>query len=181
MRKLVLLLAGLAVFLVVWPGSAVGAAPEITRDTFSFADELCGFTGTSTVSFVDVFTLNEDGTILDRARVKQTFTSDSGKELTIDQAGVTGGLADPIVNPDGTVTFVRSFTGLAEKLQIPNGPMLSLDAGTITVTSTFTVDENGDLVDLVSREVSGLHGPHPDLLSDFEVFCDVITPYLMDP
>jgi hypothetical protein len=27
--------------------------------------------------------------------------------------------------------------------------------------------------------MSGLHGPHPDLLSDFEAFCNVVEPYLL--
>jgi hypothetical protein len=26
-----------------------------------------------------------------------------------------------------------------------------------------------------------LHGPHPDLVSDFAAFCDVLGPYLRDP
>jgi hypothetical protein len=48
----------------------------------------------------------------------------------------------------------------------------------VTVATTFSVDENGDLV-FVSQDVSGAHGPHPDLLSDFELFCEVIVPALM--
>jgi hypothetical protein len=29
--------------------------------------------------------------------------------------------------------------------------------------------------------LASLHGPHPDLLSDFEAFCTVVGPYLLDP
>jgi hypothetical protein len=181
MRRLVLLVAGLGVFLVLWPGTAVAAAPVVTRDTFSFPDELCGFTGTTTLSFVDVLTFNPDNTFSDRGSVHGTFTSDSGKSLTVNGAGLTTGLVEPIINPDGTITFITTVVGLPEKVQIENGPVLSLDAGTVTLTETFTVDENGDIVDLVSRQLSGLHGPHPDLLSDFELFCEEVTPYLMDP
>jgi hypothetical protein len=32
-----------------------------------------------------------------------------------------------------------------------------------------------------SPALSGLHGPYPDLLSDFEAFCDVVEPYSLDP
>lgn len=181
MRKLVLLVAGLAVFLIVWPATAVAAAPERTMFTDTFADEICGFTGTTTLTVVDLFTLNSDNTFSDRASVRGTFTSDTGKTLMLSSAGLTTGIAEPITNPDGTITFVNTFIGLPEKVQIGGGPVLSLDAGVVTITRTFTIDENGDIVDLVSQELSGLHGPHPDLLSDFELFCGEITPYLLDP
>ena len=182
MRKLALLFVGVAVFLVVWPGTAVAAAPEISRFTDTFPDEFCGFTGTSTLNVVDIFTPNEAAnTFTDQARVMQTFTSDSGKSITVLSVGRTTGLLDPIVNPDGTITFINTFIGMPEKIQIVNGPVLSLDVGIVTLERTFTVDENGDFVDLVSQQISGMHGPHPDLLSDFTLLCDELTPYLMDP
>jgi len=34
---------------------------------------------------------------------------------------------------------------------------------------------------MISETVSGLDGPHPDLLSGFSIFCDVIVPYLEGP
>jgi hypothetical protein len=178
MRRLALFGAGLAVCLAIWPGGASAAAPVVTRFTDTFPDEICGFTGSSTVNIVDVFTLTSDNMFRDRGSFKQTFTSDNGKSLTINAAGTV--TSQPIQNPDGTVTIVTTFIGLPEKLQILKGPVLSLDAGTATITSTFRVDANGE-VELVSQQVSGLHGPHPDLLSDFSLFCNVITPYLMDP
>ena len=53
----------------------------------------------------------------------------------------------------------------------------------MTITDTFVVSdsdpETGDRTfTLVSRVLSGLHGPYPDLLSDLEVFCDVLVPAL---
>ena len=57
------------------------------------------------------------------------------------------------------------------------GPTLSRDAGVVTVTSTFR-PLGGDEFDLVSQTFSGEHGPHPDLESGFEVFCDVLIPAL---
>jgi hypothetical protein len=99
----------------------------------------------------------------------------------LSSAGLTTGLAEPILNPDGTITFMTTFIGVPEKVQILHGPVLSLDVGAATITRTFSVDENGEIVELVSEELSGLHGPHPDLLSGFSLFCDEVTPYLMDP
>ena len=81
----------------------------------------------------------------------------------------------------GTITFTTTFIGMPEQVKITNGPLLSLDAGAVTITRTFTVDQNGDIVDLVSQQLAGLHGPHPDLLSDFSLFCDEIGAYLADP
>ena len=46
-------------------------------------------------------------------------------------------------------------------------------AGYVTFLRTFDADG-----DLVSSEVVLERGPHPDLDSDFEAFCDVMVPAL---
>jgi len=38
-----------------------------------------------------------------------------------------------------------------------------------------------DFSDFRSETVSGLDGPHPDQLSGFSIFCDVIVPVLEGP
>ena len=45
----------------------------------------------------------------------------------------------------------------------------------------YTGDPNDPVGDFISETLSGLHGPHPDLLSGFSLFCDVLGPYLQDP
>jgi hypothetical protein len=72
---------------------------------------------------------------------------------------------DPIQNADGTVTFIDTFKGLPEKLSIAGGP---------TLTTTLSSLDG----DVVSQTFSGEHGPHPDLESGFEVFCNVLIPAL---
>jgi hypothetical protein len=181
MRKLLFLLAGLAVFLVVWPATAVAAAPVKSMFTDTFPDKICGFDGTSTINVVDLFTPHSDGTFSDSSNFRQTFVADNGKSLSLRASGLTTGLIDPILNPDGTITFVNTFVGMPEQVKITNGPLLSLDAGAVMITRTFTVDQNGDIVSLVSQQLAGLHGPHPDLLSDFSLFCDEVGAYLQDP
>jgi hypothetical protein len=42
------------------------------------------------------------------------------------------------------------------------------DAGTVTVATTVTVDEDGNPIALVPETISGVHGPHPDFLDGFE-------------
>jgi len=158
---------------------AAASAPivnEHERFSDTFEDEVCGISGTSTIKGVDNFILYADGTSRDTSVFTQVFTAD-GNSFTILATGQVTGLDEPIVNEDGTLTFISTFTGLPEKLSITGGPTLSLDAGLVTLTQTFSVDENGDLV-FVSQDVSGEHGPHPDLASDFELFCEVIVPAL---
>jgi hypothetical protein len=63
---------------------------------------------------------------------------------------------------------------LPEQLKIKNGPLLSRDAGVVTFTSIFDATTG----DFISQTVSGEKGPHPDLNSDFAVFCNVLIPAL---
>jgi hypothetical protein len=159
---------------------AAASAPivnEHERFTETFPDKVCGFSGTSTITVVDNFKLYADGTFTDTSAFNLIFTAQNGNSVMVSSAGQVTGLDQPIVNPDGTLTFINTFKGLPERLSIPGGPTLSLDAGVVTFATTFSVDENGDLV-FISEDVSGLHGPHPDVLSDFELFCEVIVPAL---
>ena len=60
---------------------------------------------------------------------------------------------------------------MPEQIKLSNGRMLSRDAGVVTFTDVIdaTTDE------VISQTVSGEKGPHPDLDSDFELFCEVMT------
>jgi hypothetical protein len=111
-----------------------------------------------------------DGTYLDTGRFQAVFTATataSRKSVVNFAAGQTSGLAEPIQNPDGTVTFFDTCKGLPENLSIPGGPTLSRDAGVVTLTRTFREPPNGEF-ELVTQVVSGERGPHPELDSDFE-------------
>ena len=83
----------------------------------------------------------------------------------------------------GTVTIMTTYGGLFEKLSITHGPTLTRDAGPVTLVDVYeyTGDPNDPVGDFISETVSGLHGPHPDLLSGFSLFCDVLGPYLQGP
>jgi hypothetical protein len=45
----------------------------------------------------------------------------------------------------------------------------------------YTGDPSDPVGDFISETLSGLHGPHPELLSGFSLFCDVLGPYLQGP
>jgi hypothetical protein len=66
-----------------------------------------------------------------------------------------------------------TFKGLPEMIKLPNGSILSRDAGNVTFLDTEDADGN-----FISRTVVDENGPHPDLDSDFAIFCDVIVPAL---
>jgi hypothetical protein len=178
--KLALVLTGALALTIGASGAAFAAAPianEHTRFTDTFPDQVCGISGTSVVNVVDNFKLYADNTFRDTSRIRQVFTADNGKSVVMFSAGQVTGLNDPIQNADGTITFINTFKGLPEKLSILHGPTLSRDAGVVTVATTFRPLSNGDL-EFVSQTFSGEHGPHPDLESGFEVFCNVLIPAL---
>ncbi|HEV8274587.1 MAG TPA: hypothetical protein VGQ26_02670 [Streptosporangiaceae bacterium] len=178
--KLALVLAGALALTIGASGGASAAAPivnEHTSFTDTFPDAVCDIPGTSVVNVVDNFKLYADGTFRDTSRIRQVFTAENGKSVVIFSAGQVTGLNDPIQNPDGTVTFINTFKGLPEKLSIAGGPTLSRDAGVVTVATTFR-PLGDDEFEFVSQSFSGEHGPHPDLESGFEVFCDVLIPAL---
>jgi hypothetical protein len=181
MRKLALVLAGALALTLVVAGGAFAAAPlvnEHNRFNDTFSDELCGIQGTSTFTGVDNFKLYADGTFRGTHRVRQVFTADeSGKSVVVFAAGQSSGVDEPIQNPDGTITFIDTVKGLPEKLSIAGGPTLLRDAGVVTVTTTLR-PLGDDEFEIVSQTFSGEHGPHPDLESDFELFCEVLVPAL---
>ena len=123
-------------------------------------------------------TVFSNNTFSDNFTLTQTFTAtDSDKSIVLHVAHRVTGNDAPIDNGDGTISFINTFTGLPEHIKIANGPLLIRDAGVVTFTDTFTVEEDGTIT-FLSSTLSGLHRPHPDLLSDFELFCDVIIPAL---
>jgi len=179
-RKLALVLAGALALTIAASGTASAAAPianEHSRFTDTFPDQICDIQGTSTISVVDNFKLYADNTFLDTSRFRQVFTAGNGKSVVIFAAGQVTGPNDPIQNADGTITFINTFKGLPEKLSILHGPTLSRDAGVVTIATTFLPVPGGE-DQLVSQTASGQHGPHPDLDSDFELFCNVLIPAL---
>jgi hypothetical protein len=178
--KLALVLTGALALTIAASGSASAAAPianEHNSFTDTFPDQLCDIQGTSTINVVDNFKLYADNTFRDTSRFRQVFTAENGKSVVIFSAGLLTGLNDPIQNADGTITFISTFKGLPEKLSIPGGPTLSRDAGVVTIANTFLPVPGGE-DQFVSMTVSGAHGPHPDLDSDFELFCNVLIPAL---
>ena len=170
-----LAVALVTVFVVVIPGTALGAQP-IERFhahfTESFSDEICGIPVDIELVVTDNFFIYADESFRDTSSVRTTFTNPvNGNSVVVSSAGqVTG--PPPIVDEEaGTITFLFSLKGLPERIQTANGPVLLRDAGIITFADTFDL-ETGEFI---SSELTVLKGPHPEADSDFALFCEVIS------
>jgi hypothetical protein len=167
--------------------AATGLAAGSTKvDQFSdtFADNVCGFSGTLAAHGTSVFRDTGNGTYFANYTFFGVFTADNGKSATVSYAGPVKQTAPPVIDEQaGTVSIVATYGGLFQKLSITRGPTLSRDAGPVTFVDVYeyTGDPNDPVGDFISETISELHGPHPDLLSGFSLFCDVLGPYLQDP
>jgi len=184
MRKAILV--GASVFFVLAAAAVAGSSlaasdhSVVVEDTF--ADVQCGIPGTATIRFTDVFKETED-TFAATGMFRYRFTAaETGKSITVLAAGPNIHTAT-VDEEAGTITFVDTFIGLPEKISITGGRLLSRDAGTVTFTTTFALDpETGEPIGApLSDEISFLHGPHPELESDFNLYCEEVAPYLLDP
>ena len=169
------LLVALITALVVVPGTALGAKPIAQfHDHFtdSFSDEICGIPVDFEIVVTDNFFLYADDSFKDTASFRATVTNPvNGNSVVISNAGQVSG-PPPIIDEDaGTITFLTNFKGLPEKIQTAHGPVLLRDAGFVQFADTFDL-ETGDFI---SSEVVFVKGPHPELDSDFALFCEVIT------
>jgi hypothetical protein len=169
MRRLSVLGALFAAISLALMASSASSARIVEQfhGTFSdtFDDNICGIEGTTVVSGMDNIQVFADGTFKDQFRQNYVFTSTAtGKSVLLF-------VAQQFI---GTVTFTSTFKGLPEKLKLPNGTVLSRDAGFVTFNDTFDATTGDFLGETISPE----NGPHPDLDSGFTLFCDVIVPAL---
>jgi hypothetical protein len=88
---------------------------------------------------------------------------------------VLGRFAGPfwVVNisgdPEGDHVEEITVKGLPQLWKLAHGRVLIRDAGHVVIRNTI---EGGEVVD---QEVLILKGPHPDLESDFELGCEILT------
>ena len=177
------LTAGVAVIVVaaVLPAASIAGQPVI-RDHESIVDgpnptTWCGQVGGTQVD-TGTFTFRQDasGVVHATEHFQSVFTATStGRSLEIEASGLDMGTG--VDNGDGTTTFTEHSAGLVIRFKIPNGPVLSRDAGFVSFNDTFDATTGEFLGETISPE----NGPHPDLDSGFALFCDVLVPYLQDP
>ena len=179
--------AGLAAAFVfaLAPAAVDGAAPHHERGTDGpFPDVVCGVPGTATVTFNNVTTDLGNDTEFQRGRFSYVFTAAAtGKSITVQGAGPVT-FQSVVDETAGTITFTETGSGVPELVKVTGGPVLLRDAGHIVDrVRVFELDPvTGEPTgDPLSDTWEFLAGPHPDLESGFERFCQVVEPYLLDP
>ena len=182
MRKKLLSLTGAAVLACITAATGLAAeSTEVTHFASTHADNVCGFSGTIAAHGTSVFRDTGNGTFFMSGTFFGVFTADNGKSSTVSFAGPQRQTSPAVIDEQaGTVTTMTTYGGLFEKLSITRGPTLIRDAGPVTFVDVFayTGDPSDPVGDFISETMAELHGPHPDLVSGFSLFCDVLGPYL---
>jgi hypothetical protein len=155
---------------VVGTAAASAATPTHLTGSFTFRDNLCGFSGTTHLQFIDNFGSKADGSSYDSGQVVQTFNADNGRGVVVTFAGHEYN-APPVSNPDGTTTLSFVFSEAQNKIQAVGGAVLQMNAGRVAATAVLAPDGS-----LVSFSVVVLAGPNPN--PGMVDNCSVIAPYL---
>jgi hypothetical protein len=151
----------------------------------TFPDEVCGVPVTTTIDFIanDQERLARSGFPLFKStgRGTVTFTNPAtGKSVTLSFAGASKDLT-VVDNGDGTITLRTAVTGVPEKIRLSDGTIVTMDVGRVVFVTVL--DYNGTPTDTdddveISSSIESISGPHPDLESDFALFCEVVVPGL---
>jgi streptogramin lyase len=174
----VVALTGLTTLAAGWlAGAPAGAAtPQVTHTqvSVSFTSiDVCGFTVDSVVQGTDTFEVFFDqsgnvSSMQDQSHAVSTLRNEAnGKVVYVEQSG-RDNTTSPVVNPDGTVTFTDTLTGMDTRIYTSHSNTLVKDAGFLSFAATF--DSQGNLLSVQVIE----HGQHP-YAGDTTVMCDAIA------
>jgi hypothetical protein len=172
----VLIAAAVVVVGLALSGAASAAKPfHVNFDDVS-TDNVCGLDVTIEAIGVDNFSpvFDAAGNLIafkDTSQVKTIFTR-NGKSLVNAAAGQHTFTA--VGDFSGVVTFTDTYKGLPERIFVPNGALITRDAGIITFENVVDFSTNPD-GDLISSAVLVNKGPHPEADADFALFCQVFT------
>jgi hypothetical protein len=163
--------------------NALAAPPAVFHENFdeTFEEELCGIFVTGHAEGVDTFRIffDQEGNeirALGSGQGMITWTNpENGKSVSLSFAGSFQETA--VENPDGTVTFTSTVAGLPADVFVSPHESLFKDVGRVTFVTTVDFGDPEDPEDdvVVSSEIAFLAGPHPELESDFILFCEVVT------
>jgi hypothetical protein len=145
-------------------------------------DEVCGVPVTTTIDFIanDQERLAKTGFPLFKSTGRGTVTwtnPETGKSVTLSFAGASKDLT-VVDNGDGTITLRTALTGVQEKIRLSDGTIVTMDVGRVVVVAVL--DYNGTPTNteddvFISQTIESFSGPHPDLESDFALFCEVVV------
>jgi hypothetical protein len=178
-------LAGGLLLAMVQPAAAKLVDRSHQHIVETFSDTVCDIPVTITIDFIanDQERLAKSGFPLFKStgRGTVTFTNpETGKSVVNTFAGATKDLT-VVDNGDGTITLRTAVTGMPEKIRLPDGTVAIKDVGRVVFVTVL--DYNGTPTDVeddvfISQTIESISGPHPDLESDFTLFCEVLVPAL---
>jgi hypothetical protein len=168
MRRFLISALAISAVVAVAPLAASGAQPEHAFHSESFTDpDFCG-TGASVDGFFEsIFTASErNGVIKTEHQGSVRFTYGDASVVV----SFAGQFTDTIVatGAGGVETHQLISKGITEKIQLPNGPVLSRDAGVIVELVTV---QDGNVL---SDQIVSTNGPHPEAASGGSLFCEVV-------
>ena len=146
-------------------------------------DEVCGIPVVTTVDFIDneMERLARSGFPLFQGTGNATVTwtnPENGRSMVNQFRGLNFKDLSAIDNGDGTLTLRTAVAGMPERISMPDGTKVTMDVGRVVFVNV--IDYNGTPTDvdddvLISSDIESVSGPHPDLASDFELFCSVVS------
>ena len=158
--------------------AALGARPVHDKFTIdeSFTEELCGVEVTTHLALKGNVLIFEDR-LVDVSRAEITWTNDAGEWLR-------NSISGPVFveeELDGDIlTVTQRHAGVHSHLTSAAGQEPVFDRGTVTFVITIDLNdlENEEDDELLAFEVVSVAGPHPEIDSDFELFCEVVNDVL---
>jgi hypothetical protein len=167
---------GLAVALMAIAGAPAALAQSQQHDHFRdiFTDVDDDFCGTGeTINLAGNVLVNEwsaphKGDFKSTATGTITLTNPLTGDTAVNRFAGPIWVVNISGDPEGDHVEEVTVKGLPERWKLAHGRVLIRDAGYVVIRNTI---ENGELVD---QEILLIHGPHPDLESDFALFCEVL-------
>ncbi len=175
LRKLLFLTVAAASIVVAYPGIGAAAKPQVTKLDETFTANLCGVDTNGHQLGIDVFSISGN-TATDRYEFQTTYTAPNGAVILLHASGTVSADIEPTPNGDGTYTAIVTYRGLPEQFRLPDGRVLTQDAGVITFTDILASDGSGGFT-FVSESID-MHGPHPEADSGFALECNLLGPIL---
>jgi hypothetical protein len=150
--------------------AALAATPVQHIDATFEGGAVCGVPVTTQIEGHLNVLVQRDGSTRDTSRLTYTWTNAEGEWLRKSSSGSI--VTSTVVADDGSLTFVRVFRGIAERVVTRDGTSTAFDRGRIAFTTALNLTTGEITTDVTSA------GPHPEAMSEFALFCAVVIDVL---